>query len=84
MLTQSWFDSCWLPPPPTPPPRLLLEVVSAVAAAIGPERTGLRLSPFNVFLNCIESKPYDTFDYVVKELNKLKLSYVHMVGAGVG
>jgi len=59
--------------------RFHLEVVKAVCDAIGSEKVGLRLSPFNTFLDCIDSTPYDTNDYLLKELNKLKLAYVHLV-----
>ena len=59
--------------------RFHLEVVKAVCDAIGSEKVGLRLSPFNTFLDCIDSTPYETNDYLLQELNKLRLAYVHLV-----
>ncbi|KIZ03666.1 N-ethylmaleimide reductase [Monoraphidium neglectum] len=41
--------------------RLLFEVVDAVTEAVGAERVGIRLSPFNEFLDCVEPEPYDTY-----------------------
>lgn len=60
--------------------RLLFEVVEAVVAAVGDAgRVGVRLSPFNTFLDCIESDPYGTYGHVVRGLNKYRLAYCHMV-----
>ncbi|KAI8475127.1 MAG: putative 12-oxophytodienoic acid reductase [Monoraphidium minutum] len=59
--------------------RLLFEVVDAVTAAVGAGKVGIRLSPFNKFLDCVEPDPYGTYGYVVKGLNKYGLAYVHMV-----
>jgi hypothetical protein len=50
--------------------RFALEVVKAVAAEIGAERTGIRLSPFGGFQNAIDSHPYALTTYLLEELNK--------------
>ncbi|KIZ03664.1 N-ethylmaleimide reductase [Monoraphidium neglectum] len=59
--------------------RLLFEVVDAVTEAVGASRLGIRLSPFNKFLDCVEPEPYDTYGYIIKALNKYGLAYLHMV-----
>ncbi|GBF95506.1 12-oxophytodienoic acid reductase [Raphidocelis subcapitata] len=59
--------------------RLLFEVVEAVVEAVGGHRVGIRLSPFNKFLDCIEPDPFGTYGAVVEGLNKYGLAYVHMV-----
>ncbi|KAG2497597.1 hypothetical protein HYH03_004342 [Edaphochlamys debaryana] len=59
--------------------RFCLEVVAAVAAAVGPERVGLRLSPFTSFLDAHDSTPYATHTYLLEKLNGLGLAYIHMV-----
>jgi 2,4-dienoyl-CoA reductase-like NADH-dependent reductase (Old Yellow Enzyme family) len=56
-----------------------LEVVKAVADAIGADRVGIRLSPFGGFLNATDSHPYALMSYLLEELNKLGITYVHMV-----
>jgi 2,4-dienoyl-CoA reductase-like NADH-dependent reductase (Old Yellow Enzyme family) len=57
----------------------MLEVVAAVVEAVGAGRVGLRLSPFNSFLDATDTTPYDTNDYLIKELNKMGLAYLHLV-----
>jgi N-ethylmaleimide reductase len=60
--------------------RFALEVCKAVAEAIGKEKTAIRLSPYGVF----NDMPYDSemdaiYMYLVKELNKLGVLYIHLV-----
>jgi N-ethylmaleimide reductase len=66
--------------------RFALEVAEAVAAAIGPDRVGIRLSPYGAF-NGMES--YDGLEAfygdLAEGLGKLKLAYVHIVDhSGMG
>jgi N-ethylmaleimide reductase len=60
--------------------RFVLETTKEVASAIGPDRVGVRLSPFNTFN---DMKLYDEVEaqyrYVVSQLNALKIAYVHIV-----
>lgn len=57
----------------------MIEVVEAVVNAVGAERVGLRLAPFNEFLDATDSKPFDTNIYLLQQLNKFNLAYVHLV-----
>ncbi|KAL0083692.1 hypothetical protein J3Q64DRAFT_1748762 [Phycomyces blakesleeanus] len=61
--------------------RFTLEVVKAVSEAIGADRTGLRLSPWSEFQGMEDETPYETWGYIVKELQtRLSgLSYLHIV-----
>ena len=59
--------------------RLLLEVMEAVCAAIGNDRVGLRLSPVTTFNDISDDHPQETFDYVVTQLNPLKLAFVDVL-----
>lgn len=60
--------------------RFLLEIARRTADAIGAKRVGVRLSPYGVFN---EMPHYDeiepTYEYVVSELSKLGLGYVHVL-----
>lgn len=60
--------------------RFVLETAAEVAAAIGPERVGIRLSPFSTFN---DMKLYDEVEaqyrFVVTRLSELKIAYVHLV-----
>ncbi|MFI1399694.1 alkene reductase [Streptomyces sp. NPDC020681] len=59
--------------------RFAVEVTKAVAAAIGPERTGLRLSPGNSYNDIAETDPKATYPALVKALEPLGLGYLHIV-----
>ena len=59
--------------------RLLLEVMDAVCGAIGNDRVGLRLSPVTTFNDISDDHPQETFDYVVTQLNPLKLAFLDVL-----
>ena len=60
--------------------RFVLEVATAVAEAIGKEKTGIRLSPYGV---ASDMPPYPeievTYHYLSEHLNKLGIAYIHLV-----
>ncbi len=58
--------------------RFLLEVTRAVAEAVGPSRTGVRLAPYITArnMNCPDIIP--TILYAAGELDALKLAYLHL------
>jgi len=60
--------------------RFAVETAAAVAKAIGPERTGIRLSPFNTFNDMAESEETPAqYEALAKQLGALKLAYIHIV-----
>ncbi|MHA7264391.1 alkene reductase [Arthrobacter sp. TMN-37] len=63
--------------------RFALEVARAIAEEIGAERTGIRLSP-GLTLGDLNEGPEsaDLYRYLVKELAKLDLAYVHVLHIG--
>jgi N-ethylmaleimide reductase len=65
--------------------RLLIEVMTAVAHAIGPGRTSLRLSPVTP-ANDIgqDSNPQALFNHVVDQLAPLKLAFLEVVEGATG
>ncbi|MET8755526.1 alkene reductase [Streptomyces sp. NPDC004667] len=62
--------------------RFAVEVVRAVAAAIGAERTALRVSPGNTYNDISEPDPQPTYEALVKELDGLGLAYLHVLEHG--
>ncbi|NMM09083.1 MAG: alkene reductase [Polaromonas sp.] len=64
--------------------RLLLEVVRAVTGAIGGGRTGIRLSPVTPANDAHDDDPQPLFDYVVRQLAKLDLAYIHIIEGATG
>ncbi|MFR9723224.1 alkene reductase [Streptomyces sp. MS19] len=62
--------------------RFAVEVTEAVAAAIGPERTALRVSPGNGDLGAVESDPAARYRRLLGALDGLGLAYLHVVESG--
>ena len=59
--------------------RLLLEVVDAVAAALGADRVGVRLSPWSGILEMSDSAGLALWEHVVRELGKRQIAYLHLI-----
>ncbi|KXJ96208.1 NADH:flavin oxidoreductase/NADH oxidase [Microdochium bolleyi] len=59
--------------------RFALEVTKAVVAAVGAERTAIRLSPFNPFNGMLMEDPLPTFRHLLRELRQFRLAYLHLV-----
>jgi N-ethylmaleimide reductase len=59
--------------------RFLLEIMEGVVAAIGKERTGVRLSPF-AYINDLPAYEEEaaTYAYLIDSLQKLDILYVHL------
>ncbi|EXJ96518.1 NADPH2 dehydrogenase [Capronia coronata CBS 617.96] len=63
--------------------RFLFEVTKAIATAIGPERVGVRLSPYSDFLGMLMEDPDPTFKRMVERLKPLGLGYLHLIEARI-
>ena len=61
--------------------RFLFEVLTAVTAAIGSDRVGLRLSPLNSYNSMKDSDPLALTAFLAEKLNAVKLAYLHMMRA---
>ncbi|MEB3280808.1 MAG: alkene reductase [Lyngbya sp.] len=59
--------------------RFLLEVVEAVTQVWGGDRVGIKLSPSNRFYGMKDSDPKAMFSYVIQELNRFNLAYLHLM-----
>ncbi|KAJ5973913.1 hypothetical protein N7481_011123 [Penicillium waksmanii] len=63
--------------------RIVLEVLKSVAGAIGADRTGIRLSPYNYFQDTKDSNPNAHWlalcSLIASLPNESRPSYVHMV-----
>jgi N-ethylmaleimide reductase len=64
--------------------RLMLEVSKAVADEIGPERTGIRISPVTPANDISDSNPQVLFDYITDQLEALRLVYIHVIEGATG
>lgn len=63
--------------------RFALEVTKAVVEAVGSDRTAIRLSPFALFQGMKMADPKPQFAYLVKELKKYDLAYLHLIESRV-
>lgn len=59
--------------------RFLIEVSEALVSEWGAERVGVRLSPLNPFNDIADSRPAETFGYVINQLNRLRLAFLDLV-----
>jgi N-ethylmaleimide reductase len=59
--------------------RFLMEVVQSVTAAIGAERTGVRISPQNTQNDIADSDPQNLFNHVAEALSGKGLAYLHVI-----
>ncbi|CAM5654552.1 Alkene reductase OS=Streptomyces tendae OX=1932 GN=GUR47_00365 PE=4 SV=1 [Streptomyces tendae] len=62
--------------------RFAVEVAAAVADEIGPERTGIRISPGNPYNDIAESDTADLYPALVEALRPLGLGYLHLMHVG--
>lgn len=64
--------------------RLMLQVMQGVAEEIGPDRTGIRLSPVTPANDASDSNPQPVFEYTVEQLDRLDLAYIHLIEGQTG
>ncbi|MGH8043672.1 MAG: alkene reductase, partial [Stenotrophomonas sp.] len=65
--------------------RLLDEVVRAIAAEIGAERTGVRLSPVTPANDAHDSQPQPLFERAVERLDAIGgLAFIHVIEGATG
>jgi len=64
--------------------KLMLEVSEVVAAEIGADRTGIRISPLTPVDDGSDSNPQPLFGHIVDQLNRLKLLYIHVIEGATG
>ncbi|KAK0383252.1 hypothetical protein NLU13_9165 [Sarocladium strictum] len=63
--------------------RLVEEVLKAMVDAVGPDRVGLRLSPFSPFQGMSVPDPVPQHEHVIRKANSLGLMYLSMVEARI-
>jgi N-ethylmaleimide reductase len=59
--------------------RLLFEVIDGIADDIGKDRVGVRLSPHGNLGDLSDSDAVTHFSYVIRELSKRGLAYLHLI-----
>jgi N-ethylmaleimide reductase len=64
--------------------RFLLEVIDAVTAEVGADRTGLRISPQNGQNDIADSDPQRLFNHVASALSGRGLAFLHAIEGDTG
>ena len=64
------------------PIRFPLMVIEALAAAIGPDRVGFRISPGNPYNGMDPATPWDTFGPFLQAASRMSLAYLHVIDMG--
>lgn len=63
--------------------RFAVEAVRAVSDAVGPEKTGIRFSPWSIYNNMRMADPVPQFTDVIGKVNQLGIAYVHLIESRV-
>ncbi len=61
----------------------LRDLLEAVTQAIGPERTGLRISPSSMFQSMHDSIPFELWARVIEVIAEFNLAFLHVVEPGI-
>lgn len=65
--------------------RFATEVMTAIANEIGGGRAGLRISPVSpVNDSGLDSSTHDTYEFLIENMSKLKLAFIHVVEGETG
>ncbi|TEY48252.1 hypothetical protein BOTCAL_0297g00110 [Botryotinia calthae] len=59
--------------------RFINEIMKAMVKAVGPERVGLRLSPWSPFQGMRMTDPIPQFMDIIRKASQLNLAYLHLV-----
>ncbi|KAG5752938.1 hypothetical protein H9Q70_004424 [Fusarium xylarioides] len=63
--------------------RLITEILERVVQAIGPERVGIRLSPWSTFQSMRMKDPIPQFTDIINKASRLNLAYLHFIESRV-
>jgi N-ethylmaleimide reductase len=59
--------------------RFVLEIMQEMLNALGNDKVAIRLSPTSTYNNITHQNPVEQFTLLVDELNKMPLSYIHIM-----
>lgn len=59
--------------------RFVLEVMQEMVSAIGADKVAIRLSPTSLYNSIAHQNPAEQFTLLINELNKMPLSYIHIM-----
>lgn len=59
--------------------RFILEVMETLIEAIGGERVGIKLSPFQSYGGIVLNDPIASFTYLIEQLNKMDFAFIELM-----
>jgi N-ethylmaleimide reductase len=59
--------------------KLTIEIIEALCEIWPNHKIGIRLSPVSTFNDMADSTPFETFSYLIQELNRLDIAYIHCI-----
>lgn len=59
--------------------RFVVEVMNEMVASIGKDKVAIRLSPTSLYNSISHQNPVEQFTLLINELNKMPLSYIHIM-----
>jgi len=59
--------------------RFVIEVMQEMVEAIGEDKVAIRLSPTSSYNGIVHQNPTEQFTILINELNKMPLSYIHLM-----
>ncbi len=59
--------------------RFVLEIMQEMVNAIGADKVSIRLSPTSLYNSIIHQNPIEQFTLLISELDKMPLSYIHIM-----
>jgi N-ethylmaleimide reductase len=59
--------------------RFTLQVMQELIEAVGGDKLGIKLSPFQLYGDMVLDDPAGTYTYLIEELNKLDFAYVELM-----
>lgn len=63
--------------------RFVVEVLKAMVETVGPERVGIRLSPWNTFQDMRMEDPIPQFIDVIEKAAQLNIAFIHLIESRV-
>ncbi len=59
--------------------RFILEIMQGLITAIGGDKVGIKISPFQSYADILQEDPIETYTYLIGELNKLDFAFVELM-----
>jgi len=59
--------------------RFVIEAMQEMVNAIGADKVAIRISPTSTYNNIVHQNPTEQFSLLIQELNKMPLSYIHIM-----